>query len=91
MKPKEIRRREILKTIALAPPTLVQAASLQNVGAIAQVSKIPGTAEPSWKPGFFTSAQNRLLETLSETDHPGNRNTGRCGCPGKPAYRSGSQ
>lgn len=76
MKPKEIRRREILKTIALAPPTLVQAASLQNVGAIAQVSKIPGTAEPSWKPGFFTSAQNRLLETLSEliipeTETPG--------------------
>jgi len=76
MKPKEIRRREILKTIALAPPTLVQAASLQNVGAIAQVSKIPGTAEPSWKPGFFTSTQNRLLETLSEliipeTETPG--------------------
>ena len=76
MKPKEIRRREILKTIALAPPTLLQAASLQNVGAIAQVSKIPGTAEPSWKPGFFTSAQNRLLEILSEliipeTETPG--------------------
>ena len=76
MKPKEVGRREILKAIALAPPTLVQVASLQNVGAIAQVSKTPGTGEPGWKPGFFTSAQNGLVEILAEliipeTETPG--------------------
>ncbi len=76
MKPKEVRRREILKTIALAPPTLLQAATLENLGAIAHALKAPGTGAPDWEPRFFTSAQNHFVEILAEliipeTETPG--------------------
>ena len=76
MKPKQVRRREILKTIALAPPTLVQAVSLENVGAITHASKATATGAPGWKPRLFTSAQNHFVEILAEliipeTETPG--------------------
>ncbi len=76
MKRKEVRRREILKTIALAPPTLAQAVSVENVEAIAHALQAPATGAPGWKPRFFTSAQNRFVEILAEliipeTESPG--------------------
>ncbi len=76
MKPKEVPRREILKQIALAPPTLVQVASLEYLGAIAHALNAPATSGLGWKPRFFTSAQNRFVEILAEliipeTETPG--------------------
>ena len=76
MKPKEVRRREILKTIALAPPTLVQVASLKSLGTVPRSLNTPAIGATSWKPRFFTSAQNRFVEILAEliipeTETPG--------------------
>ena len=76
MKPKEVPRREILKQIALAPPTLVHVASLENLGAIAHALNALATSGLGWKPRFFTPAQNRFVEILAEliipeTETPG--------------------
>ena len=55
MEPKEVRSREVLKTIALTPPTLVQVASEQSKGEIGfspdtpigSMASVPTTSEQS--------------------------------------------
>ncbi len=76
MKPKEVRRREMLKALALAPPTLAQAATLESLGTIAHALETPATSAQDWKPRFLTSTQNHFVEILAdliipETETPG--------------------
>ena len=80
MKAKRIRRRDVLKTMAVGSSGLVQLVASAPVAGSAPgpaAAAARGAVE-AWKPGFLTPVQAELLATLAEliipeTDTPGAR------------------